>query len=197
MSKRQPTRLEVLVMEPRIVLLYESGMTIKDLIPIVKLGRRAIIGVLKKHGIEIKNRAPRKPSLKRAVITIPITSHKLLSDYAESQGLFLIEAAEVLIRTGFNALNPPSPQNPQNGNATTKTIATPCTTLHSTHFVLEGPHREAQFNPSNESLKSERDRELARLESLPFQQPSKEEYDLKNQIVNLINRPLRGKGEES
>ena len=147
MGKRQPTRLEVLVMEPQIVLLYESGMTIKDLIPIVKLGRRSILSVLKKHGIEVKNRAPRKPPTKRAVVTIPLESHKLLSDYAETQGLFLIEAAEVLIRTGFNALNPPFPQTPQNGNAT------PCTTLHSELFVLEGPHREAQFNPSNDSLK--------------------------------------------
>lgn len=164
MGKRQPTALEIATEEPRIVLLYESGMTIKDLIPIVKLGRRAIISVLKKHGITVKNRAPRKPPLKRAVITIPITSHKLLSDYAESQGLFLIEAAEVLIRTGFNALNPPSPQTPQNGNATTKTTATPCTTLHSTHFVLEGPHREAQFNPSNESLRGNDGKTLLRNE---------------------------------
>lgn len=176
MSKRQPTALEIATEEPRIVLLYESGMTIKDLIPIVKLGRRSILSVLKKHGIAVRNHAPRKPPLKRAVITIPITSHKLLSDYAESQGLFLIEAAEVLIRTGFNALNPPSPQNPQNGNATTEA---PCTTLHSTHFTLE----------------RERDSEVARVASLPFKFPSKEEYDLRNEIANLINRPSRN--EES
>lgn len=158
MSKRQPTRLEVMIMEPQIVLLYESGMTIKDLIPIVKLGRRSILSVLKKHGITVKNRAPRKPSLKRVVVTIPLESHKLLSDYAETQGLFLIEAVEVLIRTGFNALNPPSPQTPQNGNATTKTSEAPCTTLHSTHFTLEGVHREAQFNPSNDSLRGKNEK---------------------------------------
>lgn len=174
MSKRQPTRLEVMIMEPQIVLLYESGMTIKDLIPIVKLGRRSILSVLKKHGIAIKNRAPRKPPIKRVVVTIPLESHKLLSDYAETQGLFLIEAAEVLIRTGFNALNPASPLHPQSGNATTET---PCTTLHSTHFTLE----------------SERDSEAARVASLPFKLPSKEEYDLRNEIANHINRPLREK----
>lgn len=196
MGKRQPTALEIATEEPRIVLLYESGMTIKDLIPIVKLGRRSILSVLKKHGIPIKNRAPRKPPLRRIAVTIPLETHKLISDYAESQGLFLIEAAQVLIRAGFNALNPEIPQNPQSGNATTKTTETPSTTLHSTHFTLEGVHREAQFNPSNDSLRGEVIHTLL-AGGLPFETPSKEEYALKNQIANLINRPLRGEGKES
>lgn len=171
---------------------YMAGISTRELALRFGVGKSVIHKLLKKAGVPMRGK-PAKLAETKGMMLVRVTALNKVRLHAFAHDLSLTDSASALISAGYNVLNP---ELPQNGNAA------PCTTQHSELFVLEGIHREAQLNPSNDSLKQQLKDYEERKDSMLFKAPSndslrgKDGKTLLRDDLPIEDDPLKSKRDE-